>query len=295
MSNTDRNFGLKYCGKCRTEKDITLFSKDTSTKDGLQFQCKDCDKQYRQEHKEHLKDLITRWGKEHPEKLQGYQKKHKKHKKTKPHRKKTREERLEQKRNHYQTTKEKTKAQRKHYRETHKPEQKEWMKKWRVLRKKELKEYQQRYHKEHPEKIYQRTKRYREKNRDKILAWGRQDRKDFPDRYRDFAARRYAKKKNATIAKFSLSNWIKSQMFYPEPKPFKCYLCGKRISKSGMHIEHRVPLDRGGPHAPHNLGISCPTCNFRKHTKTVSEFLPDQFEPDLFETITIQSPEPKEE
>lgn len=38
------------------------------------------------------------------------------------------------------------------------------------------------------------------------------------------------------------------------------------------HVDHLVPLARGGKHCVSNLCISCPTCNNRKFTKTPDEF-----------------------
>lgn len=35
---------MKYCAKCRTEKPLSEFNKNTGRKDGLQAQCRDCGK-----------------------------------------------------------------------------------------------------------------------------------------------------------------------------------------------------------------------------------------------------------
>lgn len=42
------------------------------------------------------------------------------------------------------------------------------------------------------------------------------------------------------------------------------------------HLDHRTPLSRGGPHAPHNVCWSCPACNLHKHTRTEQEFSLDK-------------------
>jgi 5-methylcytosine-specific restriction endonuclease McrA len=41
----------------------------------------------------------------------------------------------------------------------------------------------------------------------------------------------------------------------------------------GYHIDHNVPLSRGGNNWPANLQLLCPSCNCRKHAKTMDEFL----------------------
>ena len=56
---------LKRCSKCREERQITKFSKNRSTNDGLSSQCKDCCKDYKDAKRE--KKLLQ------PESLEDYQ------------------------------------------------------------------------------------------------------------------------------------------------------------------------------------------------------------------------------
>ena len=42
---------MKRCSKCRGKKQLTAFYKQTTSKDGLQYWCKDCDRLYRQSDK----------------------------------------------------------------------------------------------------------------------------------------------------------------------------------------------------------------------------------------------------
>jgi 5-methylcytosine-specific restriction endonuclease McrA len=51
-----------------------------------------------------------------------------------------------------------------------------------------------------------------------------------------------------------------------------CRYC-RRPLDGERHLEHRVPLARGGAHAPSNLCWSCPPCNLSKGTRTEAEFL----------------------
>ena len=51
----------------------------------------------------------------------------------------------------------------------------------------------------------------------------------------------------------------------------KCWWCGKWIVGK-YHVDHRVPIARGGSNGPGNLVISCPTCNLRKHDKLPQEW-----------------------
>lgn len=51
----------------------------------------------------------------------------------------------------------------------------------------------------------------------------------------------------------------------------KCAVCSADIS-SGFHIDHKVPLIRGGSNWPFNLQILCPTCNLKKGSLTMDEW-----------------------
>lgn len=43
-----------------------------------------------------------------------------------------------------------------------------------------------------------------------------------------------------------------------------CYLCGKVCDRSEIHIDHIVPISKGGPHIESNLAVTCRTCNIAK-------------------------------
>jgi len=51
-----------------------------------------------------------------------------------------------------------------------------------------------------------------------------------------------------------------------------CYLCLKPIKFGKDHLEHKIPLSRGGGNDISNLDVACQHCNCSKHTKTVEEF-----------------------
>jgi len=51
----------------------------------------------------------------------------------------------------------------------------------------------------------------------------------------------------------------------------KCWWCGKPLT-NGYHIDHRIPLARGGSNAPENLCLACPSCNMSKGAKLPHEW-----------------------
>ena len=50
-----------------------------------------------------------------------------------------------------------------------------------------------------------------------------------------------------------------------------CWWCGQAVGDK-YHVDHRVPLSRGGTNFPENLCVTCPTCNLSKHDKLPSEW-----------------------
>lgn len=51
----------------------------------------------------------------------------------------------------------------------------------------------------------------------------------------------------------------------------KCYWCGVKVGKT-YHVDHVIPLARGGTDGPENLVIACPDCNRHKHDKLPHEW-----------------------
>lgn len=52
---------------------------------------------------------------------------------------------------------------------------------------------------------------------------------------------------------------------------WKCWWCGNDC-KDKYHVDHLVPLAKGGHNGPSNIVISCPHCNWQKNDKFPSEF-----------------------
>jgi 5-methylcytosine-specific restriction endonuclease McrA len=43
----------------------------------------------------------------------------------------------------------------------------------------------------------------------------------------------------------------------------ECAYCGCDISED-FHVDHIIPLAKGGTNEPDNICLSCPTCNLQK-------------------------------
>lgn len=52
----------------------------------------------------------------------------------------------------------------------------------------------------------------------------------------------------------------------------ECVYCGADVT-AARHVDHKIPIVRGGTNWPSNLQVLCPNCNLRKGAKTHEEFL----------------------
>jgi hypothetical protein len=64
----------KKCSKCREIKTIDNFCKSKNSKDGYQYQCRECLKQYRENNKKRIKQYMEKWRKDNNEYKKQYMK-----------------------------------------------------------------------------------------------------------------------------------------------------------------------------------------------------------------------------
>lgn len=55
----------------------------------------------------------------------------------------------------------------------------------------------------------------------------------------------------------------------------KCYYCEQNLAE--YHVDHYIPLSRGGSNGPENLVIACPHCNVSKNNKLPGEWIQWRF------------------
>lgn len=94
---------------------------------------------------------------------------------------------------------------------------------------------------------------------------------DNPDRVRQQQARRKARKLGLSTAPVT-GEFLALLL---ERQSGCCHYCREplRASKRQRHLDHRIPLSRGGAHTPDNLCWACQSCNLRKGALTEAEFL----------------------
>jgi len=123
------------------------------------------------------------------------------------------------------------------------------------------------YRANNPDKWRDTWTRSKEKNREQQRTRDRERSKSDAGRAQNRvkSAKRRATKLNNGV--YELSRRDMQRLMNAE----SCYLCGCNLTGE-RHIDHIIPLSRGGRHSIGNLAAACPTCNMRKHTLTPVEF-----------------------
>lgn len=62
---------------------------------------------------------------------------------------------------------------------------------------------------------------------------------------------------------------------WEEAQRKQCYWCGAKCDEK-HHVDHYIPLSKGGEHVESNLVIACAPCNLRKNAKLPEDFLAEQ-------------------
>lgn len=162
--------------------------------------------------------------------------------------------------------KEKANAYAAEYRAAHREELAEKQQLYYADKKETIAAYQKAYRAAHvEERKADRSARYAA-NKEKERAQQAQYFKNNPDQFRADRAKRRALVRNAE-GTYTAAD-IKA--IY-EKQEGNCYWCGKHVGKE-YHVDHFMPLSKGGSNWPDNLVIACPQCNLSKGAK-----LPDEW------------------
>jgi len=59
---------------------------------------------------------------------------------------------------------------------------------------------------------------------------------------------------------------------------FKCKYCGRSVRHVKCHVDHIIPLSRGGTNDIDNLCLACQDCNLRKYNKIYAKDSKDKLD-----------------
>lgn len=133
-----------------------------------------------------------------------------------------------------------------------------------------------------PEKYRAASRRYRLAHKEQLRLYFRAWRKDARHREQNNQYRRNWEKKHPIECRAKAARYRARKMLAPgaytvddvrlllKSQKGLCWWCGNPVDK--YHVDHRIPLSRGGSNAPDNLCISCHSCNESKGAKLPSEW-----------------------
>lgn len=125
------------------------------------------------------------------------------------------------------------------------------------------------------EKQCEKSRRYYAENKEKI-----QKRRSiyYAENREMFSAARHRRRARAIHAQgnFTKEQWFTKLKFFGN----RCYLCGVSLENLQTHLEHRIPISRGGSNWISNIAPACKKCNLTKNNKTEKEFRKNKIEND---------------
>lgn len=254
---------LKRCTKCKQEFPATAeyFPTRKDSLDGLRAHCRTCTtarrKQYYADHADEARQYTRQWRSEnvarHRENTRRWERENK-------------ERYLEAKRAWGKANPEKVRG---------------YAQKWRKANPETVRTASRRWVANNPEKAKAKTRKWAQANHDYRLRYHREYRQEHreerahsfrlwaranPEKLRAKENRRRALKRKA--AGHHVASDIQQQ--YSAQKG-RCWWCGKPVGND-YHVDHVIPLVKGGSNGPENIVISCPPCNLAKGQKLPREW-----------------------
>ncbi len=170
------------------------------------------------------------------------------------------------------------KAERESYRKKEKRDRSEYLKEYYEKNKEKIKARQranwpERYARE-KEQVLERSKAWVKDNRERVNERNRRWRKNNPSSVKLSKSKRRALKKDTQVEKITpellAEHWAERNIDQD-----RCFYCEEGTYE---HLDHYIPLSKGGGHTKENLVPSCASCNLKKHDKMPEDFIKEQKE-----------------
>ena len=263
MSDSDSSITTKTCTKCGgvLPKTLEYFNRHRMGRDGLASWCRDCTlfhkRQYRESRREELRLKQKEYAEKNPSKVQETKRKYYEAHQDQvlasaaKYRDENREEICERGRERYRENREERIARSAEYRKEHLEE----------MRAKDRERYAANREAQQARRLAYYWTHYdemREQNRQWIKA--------NPEKCRAKYSKRRALERGNGGGHTGAD--ITAQY---ERQSGRCFYCGKKVGEM-YHVDHVVPLSKGGSNGPENIVIACPPCNLSKHAKHPMDF-----------------------
>lgn len=134
----------------------------------------------------------------------------------------------------------------------------ERVREWRAANPDARKEHDARYRERHVEEIQRRQRAWRAANIEQVRRTAREYVRNNLDKANEAWHRRHARLMGATVERFTRAEiWDRDGG--------RCHICGRRCDANDWHLDHIVPLARGGEHSRRNVAVAHPFCNMSKN------------------------------
>lgn len=247
---------MKICSKCQIPQPLENFRNYNRSKDGKVSQCKVCDKYYYEINKEKILlrcNLRYENNKEYIlNKIKQYQKNNK-------------EYIYNRTKQHYKENKETISSKKKQYREKNKEKLALKSKQYREENKERVSEIKKQWWKTNRENAIIKKKRYYETNKEVYSVKAR----IWRDTLSGQVSAKNSRHKRRTITK--QGDVTNEQLQTLLDNSTHCFYCNNPLVLNNVHIDHYIPLSKGGLHTISNLRIACQKCNLSKWNKMPEE------------------------
>lgn len=130
---------------------------------------------------------------------------------------------------------------------------------------KEIAANKKQYVLDNQEKVQSYKKNHYEQNKETYKSRTSKYKKDNPQKYKEYAHRRRAAKKSVPVELFTIQDIF---TMYGS----LCFYCGDVYE----HLDHYIPLSKGGSHTLSNVRPSCKGCNLSKSSKLPEKWLEEK-------------------
>ena len=128
--------------------------------------------------------------------------------------------------------------------------------------------------KAHPEEFRARYSRWHAANPDRDRARSAAWRAAHVDELRSHDRKFYALARGAHLCTHEDCLAVEASALAWRIHPHVCYLCGVPVQPgANLHMDHVLPIKRGGLHCADNIRPACASCNLTKRNRTAEEFL----------------------
>lgn len=285
---------LKTCSQCGEAKQATaeFFYRATKSKDGLQASCKECKRKYLAANQERLAEKGRAYRAKNRNQL--IQKKH-------DYYLANREKIVEKQRAYVQRNFAQVSAQQKAWRESHKEHVSQQKQAYYVANREQIREEARKFYAANRERIREAARKDWAKNQEKYRERARIYYAEHRDMYAD-SVRSYQARNKERVAQRARAYYLANQekrreynriyqnrrrgvkiradgtysaediALQYERQKGRCHYCKKKVGNT-YHVDHVVPLSRGGTNWPDNLVVTCPHCNLSKNNKLPHEWI----------------------